>query len=96
MVPAPLMEFGRLIGIEPCIKVLVLRGRKGIYQSLPDRIAPCALKQCPTIAIFCQTKPRSSETGGMASGVFEYTLRAMEGGPIKPDGNVVMTVVTAQ
>jgi hypothetical protein len=31
----------------------------------------------------------------MASGVFEYTLGAMEGGLIKPDGNVVMTVVTA-
>jgi hypothetical protein len=96
MVPAPLMEFGRLIGIEPCIKVLVLRGQKGIYQSLPDRIAPCALKQCPTIAIFCPTKPRSSETGGMATGVFEYTLGAMEDGLIKPDGNLVLTVVTAQ
>jgi hypothetical protein len=54
------------------------------------------LKQCPTIAIFCPTKPRSSETGGMATGVFEYTLGAMEDGLIKPDGNLVMTVVTAQ
>jgi hypothetical protein len=32
----------------------------------------------------------------MATGVFEYTLGAMEDGPIKPDGNLVMTVVTAQ
>jgi hypothetical protein len=32
----------------------------------------------------------------MATGVFEYTLGAMEDGLIKPDGNLVMTVVTAQ
>jgi hypothetical protein len=32
----------------------------------------------------------------MATGVFEYMLGAMEDGLIKPDGNVVMTVVTAQ
>ena len=36
------------------------------------------------------------ETGGMTTGVFEYTLGATEDGPIKPDGNLVMKVVTAQ
>lgn len=37
-----------------------------------------------------------AETGGMATGVFEYTLGATEDGPIKPDGNLVMAVITAQ
>ncbi|MFW2542852.1 DUF7282 domain-containing protein [Primorskyibacter sp. 2E107] len=36
------------------------------------------------------------EDGGMATGVFEYTLGAKEDGPIKPDGELVMTVVTAE
>ena len=37
-----------------------------------------------------------SEAGGMKTGAFEYTLGATEDGPIKPDGNLVMTVITAQ
>ncbi|WP_339951720.1 hypothetical protein [uncultured Albimonas sp.] len=37
-----------------------------------------------------------SEEGGMAAGKFEYTLGATEDGPIKPDGKLVMTVITAQ
>ncbi len=37
-----------------------------------------------------------AEQGGMKTGVFEYTLGATEDGPIKPDGNLVMTVVTAE
>lgn len=37
-----------------------------------------------------------SEAGGMRTGAFEYTLGATEDGPIKPDGNLVMTVITAQ
>ena len=37
-----------------------------------------------------------SEAGGMTTGVFEYTLGATEDGPIKPDGNLVMKVVTAE
>ena len=37
-----------------------------------------------------------SEAGGMQTGVFEYTLGAKEDGPIKPDGELVMTVVTAE
>lgn len=37
-----------------------------------------------------------SEAGGMATGIFEYTLGAKEDGPIKPDGTLVMTVITAQ
>lgn len=37
-----------------------------------------------------------AETGGMATGVFEYTLGATEDGSIKPDGNLVMAVITAQ
>ena len=37
-----------------------------------------------------------AETGGMSTGVFEYTLGAKEDGPIKIDGNLVMAVVTAQ
>jgi len=37
-----------------------------------------------------------SEAGGMQTGIFEYTLGATEDGPIKPDGNLVMTVITAQ
>ena len=37
-----------------------------------------------------------AEQGGMSTGVFEYTLGAMEDGPIKPDGKLVMQVVTAK
>ncbi|MEQ8898275.1 MAG: hypothetical protein RID23_14400 [Roseovarius sp.] len=37
-----------------------------------------------------------SEDGGMETGIFEYTLGASEDGPIKPDGKLVMTVITAQ
>ncbi len=36
-----------------------------------------------------------SEAGGTATGVFEYTLGAKEDGPIRVDGNLVMTVITA-
>ncbi|MFZ7091016.1 DUF7282 domain-containing protein [Primorskyibacter sp. 2E233] len=36
------------------------------------------------------------EDGGMTTGVFEYTLGAKEDGPIKPDGKLVMTVVSAK
>jgi hypothetical protein len=36
------------------------------------------------------------EDGGMSTGVFEYTLGAKEDGPIRVDGDLVMTVVTAQ
>lgn len=37
-----------------------------------------------------------AETGGMATGVFEYTLGAKEDGPIRVDGELVMSVITAQ
>ncbi|MGI3169763.1 DUF7282 domain-containing protein [Pseudooceanicola sp. C21-150M6] len=37
-----------------------------------------------------------SEAGGMKTGVFEYTLGAKEDGPIKPDGKLVMSVITAE
>ena len=37
-----------------------------------------------------------SEDGGMETGIFEYTLGAKEDGPIKPDGELVMTVITVQ
>ncbi len=37
-----------------------------------------------------------SEQGGMETGVFEYTLGAKEDGPIKPDGDLVMQVITAK
>lgn len=37
-----------------------------------------------------------AEEGGMKTGVFEYTLGAKEDGPIKPDGELVMTVITAE
>ena len=37
-----------------------------------------------------------SEAGGMTTGVFEYTLGATEDGPIKPDGNLVMKVISAK
>ena len=37
-----------------------------------------------------------SEAGGTKTGVFEYTLGAKEDGPVKPDGNLVMQVITAQ
>jgi len=36
------------------------------------------------------------EDGGMETGSFEYTLGATEDGPVKVDGDLVMTVVTAQ
>ncbi len=37
-----------------------------------------------------------SEAGGTETGIFEYTLGAKEDGPIKPDGKLVMTVITAE
>jgi len=37
-----------------------------------------------------------AEKGGMETGVFEYTLGAKEDGPIKPEGELVMKVVTAE
>ena len=37
-----------------------------------------------------------SEAGGTQTGIFEYTLGATEDGPIRMDGELVMTVVTAQ
>ena len=37
-----------------------------------------------------------AETGGMKTGVFEYTLGAKEDGPIKPDGKLVMSTITAK
>lgn len=37
-----------------------------------------------------------SEADGMKTGIFEYTLGAKEDGPVKPDGNLVMKVITAQ
>lgn len=37
-----------------------------------------------------------AEAGGMSNGVFEYTLGAKEDGPIRIDGNLVMTVITAR
>tara|TARA_B100000519_G_scaffold163366_1_gene146311 strand:+ start:71 stop:577 length:507 start_codon:yes stop_codon:yes gene_type:complete len=36
------------------------------------------------------------EEGGMKEGEFEYTLGAKEDGPIKVDGKLVMTVITAK
>jgi len=37
-----------------------------------------------------------AETGGMSTGVFEYTLGAREDGPIRVDGDLVMKVITAR
>ena len=36
------------------------------------------------------------EDGGMATGVFEYTLGAKEDGPIRVDEKLVMQVITAE
>lgn len=36
------------------------------------------------------------ESGGMSTGVFEYTLGATEDGPIRIDDKLVMSVITAQ
>jgi len=36
------------------------------------------------------------EDGGMKTGIFEYTLGAKEDGPIKKDGKLVMTTITAE
>jgi len=36
------------------------------------------------------------EDGGMMTGGFEYTLGATEDGPIRVDGDLVMTTITAQ
>ncbi|MDI3336881.1 hypothetical protein QKW60_10710 [Defluviimonas aestuarii] len=36
------------------------------------------------------------ESGGMATGVFEYTLGAKEDGPIRVEDKLVMSVITAQ
>jgi len=37
-----------------------------------------------------------SEAGGVMTGGFEYTLGAVEDGPIRIDGDLVMTVITAE
>jgi len=37
-----------------------------------------------------------SEAGGYQTGIFEYTLGASEDGPIKPNGALVMKVITAK
>lgn len=37
-----------------------------------------------------------SEAGGMSTGIFEYTLGAKEDGPVRVDGELVMSVITAQ
>ena len=37
-----------------------------------------------------------AEDGGMATGMFEYTLGAKEDGPIRVDGELVMSVITVQ
>lgn len=37
-----------------------------------------------------------TEAGGNETGVFEYTLGAKEDGPIKIDGELVMTVISAE
>lgn len=37
-----------------------------------------------------------AEDGGMASGVFEYTLGAKEDGPIRMDGKLVVAIITAR
>lgn len=37
-----------------------------------------------------------AETGGMATGIFEYTLGAKEDGPIRVDGDLVMATITAE
>ena len=37
-----------------------------------------------------------AETGGMQTGIFEYTLGAVEDGPIRIDGDLVMQVITTQ
>lgn len=37
-----------------------------------------------------------AEAGGTQTGVFEYTLGAVEDGPIRVDGELVMQVITAQ
>ncbi|NNE79454.1 MAG: hypothetical protein HKN18_04195 [Silicimonas sp.] len=37
-----------------------------------------------------------AETGGMQTGIFEYTLGAKEDGPIRVEDKLVMNVVTAQ
>ncbi|MGP9834177.1 DUF7282 domain-containing protein [Marinobacter sp. NSM] len=37
-----------------------------------------------------------NEEGGSKTGIFEYTLGAKEDGPIRKDGKLVMTVITAK
>jgi len=37
-----------------------------------------------------------SESGGMKTGIFEYTLGAKEDGPIKPEGKLVMKTITVK
>ena len=36
------------------------------------------------------------EDGGTKTGIFEYSLGAKEDGPVKPDGKLVMTIITAE
>ena len=37
-----------------------------------------------------------SEAGGVQAGIFEYTLGSVEDGPIRVDGALVMTVISAR
>ena len=37
-----------------------------------------------------------AEDGGKKTGVFEYTLGAKEDGPIRPDGQLVMQIISAK
>lgn len=36
------------------------------------------------------------EAGGKKTGIFEYTLGAKEDGPVKVDGKLIMTIITAK
>ena len=67
--------------------------------------APLRMGETDDVAVILQEPVMSgdmlmlmvhAEEGGMKTGVFEYTLGAKEDGPIKPDGKLVMSVITAK
>ena len=76
------MKPGPVVGYAP----LRMGGNIDVAAILQDSVAPGEKLMLMIHA----------ENGGMANGVFEYTLGAKEDGPIRVDGKLVMAIITAR
>lgn len=76
------MKPGPVVGYAPLRK----GGNIDVAAILQDSVAPGDMLMLMVHA----------EEGGMAKGVFEYTLGAKEDGPIRVDGKLVMAIITAR